>query len=74
MSACEMRLTSPCVCLPCSSTLKLLTTSQMTTRVSWGSRPGQGPEVGASVHMGSGFPHLEPCAGGKSVTWVWSED
>lgn len=30
-------------------------------------------ELGASVHMGSGFPHLEPCAG-RSVTWVWSED
>lgn len=31
-------------------------------------------ELGASVHMGSGFPQLEPCAGRKSVTWVWSED
>lgn len=44
MSACEMRPTSHCVCPPCLSTLKLLTTSPMTTRVRRGSRPGQRPE------------------------------
>lgn len=51
-SACEMRPTNRCACLPCLSTLKLLTTSQMTTRVRQGDRFGRG-----SRRFGTGLRH-----------------
>lgn len=71
MSACETRPTNLCACLPCLSTLKLLTTSQMTTRVrgtgrwvrrssgGWGLGLGM-TDLGAPVQVGSDFPPLEP--------------